>query len=143
MADTKFMSFAEVTPSLSDSVLVANDTNGVRRAKLENIKEAIGATAAACGGIVAASLGQNGYVKFANGFTIQWGFCHCNEELHYPIDYAVTAYGIVATVVSTKSGSGATWNVVSDQNLHNSKSLYQFFTNGAQDAVVHWVSIGR
>ena len=26
------------------------------------------------GGIVAAKLEENGYVKFANGFTIQWGF---------------------------------------------------------------------
>lgn len=42
MADTKFMSFAEVTPGLSDSVLVANAANGVRRATLEKLKEAIG-----------------------------------------------------------------------------------------------------
>lgn len=73
MADTKFMSFAEATPGLSDSVLVANNANGVRRTKLETLKEAIGATAEKCGGIVAASIEKNGHVMFGNGFMIQWG----------------------------------------------------------------------
>lgn len=73
MADTKFMSFAEVAPSLSDSVLVANAANGVRRATLEKLKEALGASAEACGGITDASLEINGYVRFGNGFMIQWG----------------------------------------------------------------------
>lgn len=42
MADTKFMNFAEAAPGLSDSVLVANAANGVRRATLENLRDAIG-----------------------------------------------------------------------------------------------------
>lgn len=72
MADMQFMSFAEVTPALVDSVLVANDANGVRRTRLSALKEAIGATAEACGGIAAASLALNGYVVFGNKFIMQW-----------------------------------------------------------------------
>jgi len=37
------------------------------------LRNTIGATAENCGGIVAASLTTNGYVKFANGLIIQWG----------------------------------------------------------------------
>lgn len=38
----------------------------------EAVRGTIGANAQNCGGIVAQSLTQNGYVKFANGFIIQW-----------------------------------------------------------------------
>ena len=37
------------------------------------VRATIGANAGTCGGIVAQSLTQNGYAKFANGLIIQWG----------------------------------------------------------------------
>lgn len=37
------------------------------------VRSTINANASTCGGIVAQSLTQNGYVKFANGLIIQWG----------------------------------------------------------------------
>jgi hypothetical protein len=70
MADTKFMSFAEATPGLSDSVLVANVANGVRRATLEKLKEAIGT------GGSWHNLQWNGCVclgSFLGGMILQWG----------------------------------------------------------------------
>ena len=39
----------------------------------EAVRNTIAANAATCGGIVAQSLTPNGYVKWANGFIIQWG----------------------------------------------------------------------
>lgn len=39
----------------------------------EAVRNTIGANANTCGGIVAQSLTQNGYVKWANGLIIQWG----------------------------------------------------------------------
>ena len=38
-----------------------------------SMRDAIGAIAANCGGIVASSLNYNGYAKFANGLIIQYG----------------------------------------------------------------------
>lgn len=40
----------------------------------EAVRNTIAANAATCGGIVAQSLTKNGYVKFANGLIIQWGY---------------------------------------------------------------------
>lgn len=72
MADTKFMNFAEVTPALEDSVLVANAANGVRRSTLAKIKDAI---IAAMG--IRYNLEQNGYLCMGALFgnlKIQWGY---------------------------------------------------------------------
>lgn len=66
MADTKFMDFAEATAQATDSVLVANSQNGVRRTQLGNLKHLFG-------GIVAQSLGTTGWVEFADGLLVQWG----------------------------------------------------------------------
>lgn len=44
-------------------------------ATLKDIKNLLG-----MGGIVAQRLGANGFVKFANGFTIQWGYGNPNYE---------------------------------------------------------------
>lgn len=89
MADTKFMNFAEATPGLSDSVLVANNVNGVRRTTLEKLKEVLGASAEACGGITAASLEINGYVMFGNSFMIQWGKVTMGMLSHDEMDNAI------------------------------------------------------
>ena len=83
MADTKLMSFAEVTPVGTDNVLVGNSTNGVRRAQLSNLKAAIG-------GIVKESLNTDGYIKYANGLIIQWGATELsgeNKTITFPIAF--------------------------------------------------------
>ena len=48
------------------------------------------ANAQNCGGIVAASLGTNGYAKFANGLMLQWGYCRASGTTHtlnFPISF--------------------------------------------------------
>ncbi|SHK01252.1 pyocin knob domain-containing protein [Megasphaera elsdenii] len=63
------------------------------------VRATIGANAGTCGGIVAQSLTQNGYVKFANGFIIQWGNGARNQTTNYPITFTkfvkvqATCYG--------------------------------------------------
>lgn len=63
------------------------------------VRATIGANAGTCGGIVAQSLTQNGYVKFANGFIIQWGNGAKRQTTNYPITFTkfvkvqATCYG--------------------------------------------------
>lgn len=46
-------------------------------------------------GIVAASLAQNGYVKFANGLILQWGVCNTEKYHAFPITFG-TVFSLVA-----------------------------------------------
>lgn len=52
-------------------------------------------------GIVAQSLGTNGYVKFANGLIIQWGKAIANKNsptTTFPIAFPSTVYRIVSCI---------------------------------------------
>lgn len=51
------------------------------------VRNTINANASTCGGIVAQSLTQNGYVKFANGLIIQWVSPDSNKPFKFPIAY--------------------------------------------------------
>jgi hypothetical protein len=66
-------------------------------------------TAANTGGIVAASLTANGYVKFANGLILQWGNNGNNNSVAFPI-----AFSSFAKVVATSTTSDWTWAVPND-----------------------------
>lgn len=68
-----------------------------------------GATLKACadsiggGGIVAQSLGENGYVKFANGLILQWGYkaSLADEKTYFPITFT-QILGLIAFVLNEK-----------------------------------------
>lgn len=59
-------SSADLTTLSAFARTILDDTSA------EAVRNTIAANAATCGGIVAQSLTQNGYVKWANGFIIQW-----------------------------------------------------------------------
>ena len=61
-------------------------------------------TAANTGGIVAASLTENGYVKFANGLILQWGYCSAQSYATFPI-----AFSSFARVVCTCDNENWPW----------------------------------
>lgn len=59
------------------------------------------------GGITAAKLDQNGFVKYANGFTIQWGSntsvtSGAATIIKYPLYFSV--FCVLATTIDTESG---------------------------------------
>ena len=69
-----------------------------------------GATLKACadsiggGGIVAQLLGQNGYVKFANGLILQWGYATIKSvTITFPISYTSKLFGIYSQMVADKT----------------------------------------
>ena len=82
------------------------------------------ALAANNGGIVSANLAQNGYVKFANGFIVQWGYqLNANSKVTFPVKVSAV-YAIMLTSL------GADWCWVGNitttgfQNNNQSKSSY-------------------
>lgn len=58
------------------------------------------------GGIVAQLLGQNGYVKFANGLILQWGVAtQKGYQTSFPIAFPVRCLAVVATYVLQEDSS--------------------------------------
>lgn len=107
------------------------------------------------GGIVAANLNQNGYVKFANGLILQWGVSSDNSTITYPIRFS-TVYIVVATtnqyngnrtngrpadtcgvLVNNISNTTATvYKAVMHNEQYNSGNANQQFSG-------YWFAIGR
>ena len=96
------------------------------------------------GGIVAALLEQNGYVKFANGLILQWGLATINaSEVVFPISFSDIRYSFV---YSLNYGSGTVlWDeVLSTPQVDMTSSTYR--TKNKQQVgsrVGNWIAIGK
>ena len=96
------------TPSSTD--------NSTRIATTAFVKALVGA--ANNGGIVSANLAQNGYVKFANGFILQWrvlpsGYYYNNDiTVDYPIAFPSAVWGIVITPHDTNKFESAYFQIL-------------------------------
>ena len=97
------------------------------------------------GGIVAALLEQNGYVKFANGLILQWGndlgiAFSLQRDILFPISFSVACYGVAVAGYPRNSSS-------------YSHGVYSFTTtlfkyNGTvggnyKENSCSWIAIGR
>ena len=81
----------------STSVFDANK-GSVGATDLNFIKQTTAELATEGGGIIAQSLGTNGYVKFANGLILQWGYNSNNAaeaSTSFPISFSSVCYGVV------------------------------------------------
>ena len=105
-----------------------------------------GATLKACadsiggGGIVAQLLEQNGYVKFANGLILQWGYCPYTEDnnakITLPITYAIKHY---IAVSSAEDNYGGNINITGIWEL----TLTDFvLAKSAHAKSAFWISLG-
>lgn len=91
------------------------------------------------GGIVAASLATNGYVKFANGLILQWGTITTSEAGNqlqtYPLSYASTVY---ATVINQQTGNASDW---ADAHItYTSTSQFRWYSGAG---TWRYISIGK
>lgn len=82
------------------STTPASSDNSTRIATTAFVKALVGA--ANNGGIVSANLAQNGYVKFANGFILQWGVTATAKS--YTFTYPLAMSVCYAAVTGIKSG---------------------------------------
>lgn len=118
MADTKFMDFAEVTPSLSDSVLVANEANGVRRSKISTMfSEILGQVLSLNGirwNIESPNIGFISLGKFFGNLTLEFLYFNTNvsndqnsQEKTLPVTLKRVCYAH-ATVVGVENNNTKT-----------------------------------
>ena len=99
------------------------------------------ATAWTGGGIVAASLNTNGYVKFANGLILQWGSYSGNTSSAYTITFPIafgTCYSISLTPKRNTNGSDYCDYITRLKSFSNSQ-----FTYYSNTEAIHWMAVGK
>ena len=100
-------------------------------------------TAANTGGIVAAALDTNGYVKFANGLTVQWGYLgtthNGNTKVTFPISFK-TIFNLVCDMIGlcTSSGDNGSLNIQS----YNTTGASFFNTDDRDGTGLFWIAVG-
>lgn len=90
------------------------------------------ALAAKNGDIVSANLAKNGYVKFANGLILQWGYCS-SRKATFPIPFPTAALFIVAipkTTSTSATASGAEYLGTTSVNLYLHGTSGWYFVGG-------------
>lgn len=102
-------------------------------------------SAANTGGIVAASLTENGYVKFANGLILQWGYVgsaksHQYVTCSYPIGFN-SVLAVFCTMIGqcTVSGDNGSFNL----NWYNNKQANFYNTDDRDGTGFFWFAIGN
>lgn len=85
------------------STTPASSDNSTRIATTAFVKALVGA--ANNGGIVSANLAQNGYVKFANGFILQWGQNQTRQDQYntfsFPLSFTTNQVQVVGIGTAT------------------------------------------
>ena len=92
------------------------------------------------GGIVAQSLGPNGFVKFANGLILQWGLvaCPANGQTHnFPISFSKSCSAILA---SPKTSVG--WEVPACARIESNTQLFAFAYGATTGEHCYYFAIG-
>lgn len=83
---------------------------------------------------------QNGYVKFANGFIVQWGYNKAGTAFNLPTSFTnTTSFSIVGN--DTTQGASGVINIV--VNSKSNVTIYCHVPNGAYYTdYVRWIAIG-
>ena len=143
-SSNRYLSASGVWQQIEEYVLpkaTANTLGGVKIGDgLSVLDGLLSATASAAntGGIVAANLADNGYVKFANGLIVQWGkktLSGRNKNFTYPLTFNtlwyvnVLGYSNVETFITSASTSSVTFNLCNgyrDDYQDGSYDCYMF-----------------
>lgn len=88
------------------STTPASSDNSTRIATTAFVKALVGA--ANNGGIVSANLAQNGYVKFANGFLLQWGLIPESHTVNFPVPFK-NIFSITVSGNEISNGNTPVW----------------------------------
>ena len=79
-------------------------------------------------GIVAALLEQNGYVKFANGLILQWGYYKATSS-SYTLTFPIAFSSKTCAVCVTNVNSGSGYPVTSTPNTNSIKITNKCYEN--------------
>ena len=133
--NTDLSSHPAITAMIA-KILGASDWQENPVATLKDIKNKLGE-----GGIVAQRFGESGFIKFSNGFTIQWGkreniVMHPGTLIQFPIAFN-TIFGVFAMPIYKSSNPYKNALVLNYVNTTNFKIMADDITNSC-----FWVAVG-
>lgn len=107
------------------------------------------ALAAKNGGIVSANLAQNGYVKFANGFIIQWGRKATGgnhqidnvASISFPISFATTSYVVTVMDYSSSPDQHPDYMGYTFRSDISTKSAFKI--NNYDSPNIQYIAVGK
>lgn len=135
------------TPSTSD--------NGTRIATTAFVQSLISSLKGSIGGTIsAASLNENGYVKFSNGFIVQWGRVHLTDSnwegevgpFNFPISFSSSCFFVLPSMGNSDGGNPQSYDSSVQQRRWNNSQfwLYQQIMGGRPwFAFAHYIAFGR
>ena len=103
------------------------------------------ANATTGGGIVAALLEQNGYVKFSNGLILQWGVktSLTDSWTYYPIPFTSTVYGILGQQTAARVTVHAYFDDVDLIKFHYKVTQYDTYPTFQNEAAGWFLAYGK
>lgn len=117
----------------------ANDLNFIKQTTQELATEG--------GGIIAQSLGTNGYVKFANGLILQWGYVRngaAPQSVNFPISYTASVLSIHVTPIYAGgyTPSGFVHSAITLSSVKLNAQRWDTASYHAELGTYYWTSIG-
>lgn len=105
------------------------------------------AGAANNGGIVDSLLAQNGYVKFANGLILQWGYNRANLlegyiVITFPTAYSGSVFSVVGVPTATLGAADLAAYSITSVSQTNFTVVGDALTNGVKTSYIRWISVG-
>jgi len=90
-------------------------------------------------GIVAANLAQNGYVKFANGLILQWGYhkSGSSKTITYPLAMTTTLSIALASV-----NNGSAMLSIKELSVDGKKFALWYHNENQYNFAAHWIALG-
>lgn len=138
--NTDVLSHPAITAMIA-KILGATDWQEDPASTLKDIKNLLGQ-----GAIVASKLDANaGFVKYANGFTIQWGRDNYDSDVEshwvtFPISFS-ECYSAVPVIIGGSSDSIKIYNI--NKTGFEKVSYYNFQTNKRVSRPCLWLAVGK
>ena len=125
--------------NLFSSTSVFNANKGsVGATDLNFIKQTTAELATEGGGIIAQSLGTNGYVKFANGLILQWGKSSSSGSATTTVTLPISMASAIYAVAISQAAASDTWSTWSSIVSNTQIKLTNNYGPGSW-----WLVIGK
>ena len=139
---------SNVTNALGYTPPTTNTTYGVVTSSQNGLMSpAMLALLGSGGGITAASLSTNGYVKFANGLILQWGVATKSavndwDTVNFPIAFSSACYSLVGVNTAPASNPAAAQIPLTIKSYTATSFQWSYYGN-APGWRVSWMAVGK